>query len=609
MKIYGSISRLVSVIFRKDGQDLALKPNQSTTYTAARDVQLPAGDSDHELVGTAASQTLSNKSMSGDSNSFSNIGLSSLKALGADADKLIMRDGSGSVISAKLENKHVAANAAIAFSKMASLTASKALVSDSNGVVSASSISATELGQLAGISSNVQAQLDTKATSSALNQAVSDLQSSISSEQSARQAADSSTNAKIDALTTDNIAEGSHLYFTEARAKSAVVINTGYAGTETDKSLSVRAVVDALSNVNSAIDNETSAREAADSALSSDISAEASARATAISGVQASISQEVSDRQAAISSEASTRHTADAAMDARLNVLEGADSVAGSVAKALKDAKAYTDAETSARQAAVSSEASARAAADSTLQSHIDSEASARQSADSALSGRLDVIEGSGEGSVAKAKADAKAYADSKIAALVNSAPAVLDTLKELADAINDDANFATTVANNIAAEASARQAADSTLQSHIDSEASARASADSVLQSNIDAEASARQAADSAQDTEIAKKLNKPTSGDAQDKYLRSNGDGSTYWDVGYILPVYKTTWAASSGTSKVIAHNLNSTDVVVSFIDLADNSVMGVSSVVVTDANTVTCSASEAPSASGWRVLIQKL
>jgi hypothetical protein len=44
------------------------------------------------------------------------------------------------------------------------------------------------------------------------------------------------------------------------------------------------------------------------------------------------------------------------------------------------------------------------------------------------------------------------AWAQSLVAALVNGAPGVLDTIKELADAIGDDANFATTVGNRFAA-------------------------------------------------------------------------------------------------------------------------------------------------------------
>jgi hypothetical protein len=45
-----------------------------------------------------------------------------------------------------------------------------------------------------------------------------------------------------------------------------------------------------------------------------------------------------------------------------------------------------------------------------------------------------------------------KAYVDSAVAAVVDGAPAALDTLNELAAALNDDASFSTTVTNSIAA-------------------------------------------------------------------------------------------------------------------------------------------------------------
>lgn len=48
------------------------------------------------------------------------------------------------------------------------------------------------------------------------------------------------------------------------------------------------------------------------------------------------------------------------------------------------------------------------------------------------------------------AEADAKAYADQKVADLVDSAPALLDTLNELAAAIGDDANFAANLATSV---------------------------------------------------------------------------------------------------------------------------------------------------------------
>jgi len=80
------------------------------------------------------------------------------------------------------------------------------------------------------------------------------------------------------------------------------------------------------------------------------------------------------------------------------------------------------------------------------LMSDIIGEQQEREDADDALGlridateGRLDVIEGTGEGSIAKAVAD-----------LVNSAPATLDTLNELAQALGSDPNFATTIATQI---------------------------------------------------------------------------------------------------------------------------------------------------------------
>jgi hypothetical protein len=52
--------------------------------------------------------------------------------------------------------------------------------------------------------------------------------------------------------------------------------------------------------------------------------------------------------------------------------------------------------------------------------------------------------------------ANAQSYADSAVASLVDTAPAALDTLNELAAALGDDPNFATTVSNQIGAKANA---------------------------------------------------------------------------------------------------------------------------------------------------------
>jgi hypothetical protein len=282
-------------------------------------------------------------------------------------------------------------------------------------------------------------------------------------------------------------------------------------------------------------------------AFASDLDAEVIRAQAAEAALQAEIDAEEAARIAAVSAEASARESADSVLQANIDAEAAARAAAVS-------------AEAAARTSAIAAEASAREAADSALQANIDAEAAARAaavsaeaasraSADSALSGRLDTLEGNAavEGSVAKAEADAKAYADQKIADLVASAPEVLDTLKELSDALGGDANFAATVAGQIgslqaeidaeelaraaavSAEASAREAAVAAVQAEVDAEesralaaeaalsasisaesaarsaaisaeASAREAADSSLQSNIDAEAAARAAAVSAE-------------------------------------------------------------------------------------------------------------
>ena len=76
------------------------------------------------------------------------------------------------------------------------------------------------------------------------------------------------------------------------------------------------------------------------------------------------------------------------------------------------------------------------------------------------------------EANLVPTNAVSKAYVDSHIssavAALVDSAPATLDTLKEIATALGNDANLASTLANSIGAETTARIAADASLLTQI---------------------------------------------------------------------------------------------------------------------------------------------
>jgi hypothetical protein len=61
---FGSIKRLVSMVFLEDGQDITVEPNNSITYTGATIYELPPKAAGTEiLVGTTAAQTLSNKAL------------------------------------------------------------------------------------------------------------------------------------------------------------------------------------------------------------------------------------------------------------------------------------------------------------------------------------------------------------------------------------------------------------------------------------------------------------------------------------------------------------------------------------------------------------------
>ena len=550
MKIFGSISRLVSILFRKDGQDIALKPNQSTTYSASRSFELPVGDSDHELVGKDSVQTLSNKTFDGDSNSFSNIGISSLKTELSDADKIVLRDVSGAIVSGKVKNVHIASDAAIDVSKLAAVTANRVLVSDVNGKLSSSSITNVELGYLSGLSSNLQDQLDSKASQ-----------------------------ADMDALTTDDIAEGSNLYFTDARAKSAAVKDSGFVGDETDVAPSVREVFSSIQNLTDAINSEASTRESDDNTLSSDIATETAARIAADSSLQTAIDNEVSARQSAVSSEATTRANADSALQAEIDAEE--------VARANADSALQSELDATQLGAGLGTDGSYSPNGSG---NYISSAVSLKD-ADNKLDAALKVEELARISGDSSTLQSAKDYTDAQISSLIDGAPGVLDTLNELAAAIGDDENFITTIQTQISNETSARQSADSNLQSQIDA-----------------LNASAAQDVSDLAD-EVALKLNKPVDGDGADKYLRSNGDGSTYWDQGYVLPVYKTNWISSDGDSKSVTHNLGSTDVQISLVDLEDGQQIGVDSISIVDGNQVDFVSSEAPGASGWRVLIQKL
>ena len=120
-----------SFIFEGDTDDANETTLGVIDPTADRSINLPNASGTIVLQDTT--DTLTNKSIDSDNNTITNI-----------------------------VNADIKAAAAIAFSKMEDLTASRALVSDGSGDVSVSAVTATEIGYLDGVSSAIQTQLDAK---------------------------------------------------------------------------------------------------------------------------------------------------------------------------------------------------------------------------------------------------------------------------------------------------------------------------------------------------------------------------------------------------------------------------------------------------------------
>ena len=239
----------------------------------------------------------------------------------------------------------------------------------------------------------------------------------------------------------------------------------------------------------------------------------------------------------ALTTETTARTAADSALSTRVSTLEEGGGV---------------DISSKADVSALASEIAARTAADTALGTRIDTEITARTSA------------------VAAAVTTAASYTDAQVAALVNSAPATLDTLKEIADQLAADESAAAALVTTVGTKATA---------SALTSETTARTAADTALGTRIDTEASARAAADSALITRFS------------------------------VLEFVSAVWYPADGATKTITHSYNSINLDVQIFDV-DNERIYIDSVKSPASNTLVLRASVAPAASTyWTVFYRKL
>ncbi len=189
-------------------------------------------------------------------------------------------------------------------------------------------------------------------------------------------------------------------------------------------------------------DEETQRNAAIDNAIDNEVQLRDNA-------ISAAIGQEVSDRNAAISSEIADEVTArDAAIAAAVANLAGDADAQAYASTAEQNAKDYADAELSGHN---SDTTNVHGIADTSLLA-LKSEVAAVTAASLGL-GNVDNTSDANKPvstaqatAIANAKAEAIADATSQVNAVIASAPTALNTLDELAAALNDDANFASTV-------------------------------------------------------------------------------------------------------------------------------------------------------------------
>jgi hypothetical protein len=107
----------------------------------------------------------------------------------------------------------------------------------------------------------------------------------------------------------------------------------------------------------------------------------------------------------------------------------------------------------------------------------------------------------------------ANAYTDSKISALIDSAPAVLDTLRELSVALNNDPDFANHILALVTAETARATNAEVVLTTNLSSEVSRATSAESVIASNLSAEITRAGMAEVSNSNAISAEISRATS------------------------------------------------------------------------------------------------
>jgi hypothetical protein len=213
--------------------------------------------------------------------------------------------------------------------------------------------------------------------------------------------------------------------------------------------------------VDSAVSSEQSAREAADSTLTTNLNAEISRAQGAESDLADDIAAETSARQSAISSAVSTLEAADTALDGKITVEKGRIDAILSAASADKDS--FAEIVTLINSVDLTND-NALAAAILAINDSIDDETAARTSGDSSLQGNIDTVSSNLSAlttRVTAAEADIVSEESARIAAVSAEAASRASDVSGLESDI-------AAVQSNLDSESSTRSTADTSLSNRI---------------------------------------------------------------------------------------------------------------------------------------------
>ena len=286
------------------------------------------------------------------------------------------------------------------------------------------------------------------------------------------------------------------------------------------------------SRIRQSLIEEISTRQSGDAALESKLAEEVTNRKAADETLQNGLTKEVADRtnadntlQTNIDKEAQARESGDQVLkgqiDSEAATRTAQDQILDQKITALSDKGVADKAEI---LAAVEAEKEARIAGDNALkESKVDKREGYALSKNDLTDILLQKLNGIEEHAnyitqvsqlVNDAGYQTEADVEAAIEKIIGSAPEVLDTLEEIAKALGDDPNFATTITKKLAA-----------ITEKVNQEIEDRTAADTALQGNIDAEVAERKEADAALKTELKEYVDAQTSiGDTALNVVKDN-------------------------------------------------------------------------------------